>query len=176
MAILLIIIAIILFFIARALYKLADSKQDHPSEARPSTSGLPLYQSLSYEEKLNIMCLTCLCGGLAKSPYAKQEAQKLVAFISQCVGVDLNKAKSHLLNLINTSEDDSFMDGIIRVVASISDKNVIDMVAFNCYALWSFEQSKQTEEHVMDIIHKLGYSNQEFEELLAKQKAISDTM
>ena len=137
---------------------------------------LPLYQNLSYKEKLNCMSLMFLCSGLAKTPHARQESQKLIAFISKCVGISLEEVKNYLQKTINASEDDSFIDDIIQIVSSIQDKNVIDMVVFNCYALWSFEPLKQTEDHVLDIIHKLGYSNQELEMLIAKQKAISDML
>ena len=122
------------------------------------------------------MCLMFLCSGLAKTTHAKQESQNLISFISKCVGIDLDEVKSYLQKAINASEDDSFVDDIIQIVSSIRDKNVIDMIAFNCYALWSFEPSADSEERVMEIIHKLGYSDYEFEELLKKQKAISDSI
>lgn len=192
MAIVFIIIAIALFILARLFYRAADRIDDADraqstkhiqsnSEINKTISGspsncLPLYQSLSHKEKLNCMGLMFLCSGLAKTPHAKQESQKLIAFISKCVGISLEEVKSYLQKAINASEDDSFMDDIIQIVASIQDKNVIDMVAFNCYALWSFEPLVHTEERVLEIIHKLGYSDQEFEELLKKQKAISDTL
>lgn len=191
MAIVFIIIAIALFILARLFYRAADRIDDADrnsskhiqsnSEINKTMSGspsncLPLYQNLSHKEKLNCMSLMFLCSGLAKTPHARQESQKLIAFISKCVGISLEEVKNYLQKTINASEDDSFMDDIIQMVSSIQDKNVIDMVAFNCYALWSFEPLVHTEERVLEIIHKLGYSDQEFEELLQRQKAISDTL
>ena len=192
MAIVFIIIAIALFILARLIYRAAEKidDADRPQSTMhiQSNSGinktisgspsncLPLYQSLSHKEKLNCMGLMFLCSGLAKTPHAKQESHKLIAFISKCVGISLEEVKSYLQKAINASEDDSFIDDIIQIVSSIQDKNVIDMVVFNCYALWSFEPLKQTEDHVLDIIHKLGYSNQELEMLIAKQKEISDML
>ena len=192
MAIVLLIIAIILFILARLFYRAADKIEDedraqsnkhiHNNSDMNKTISctpsncLPLYQSLSHKEKLNCMCLMFLCSGLAKTTHAKQESQNLISFISKCVGIDLDEVKSYLQKAINASEDDSFVDDIIQIVSSIRDKNVIDMIAFNCYALWSFEPSADSEERVMEIIHKLGYSDYEFEELLKKQKAISDSI
>lgn len=167
MAILLIIIAIILFFIARALYKLADSKQERSSKARPSTSGSPLYQSLSSNEKLNIMCLLFFFAGFAKTQEEFYKVRHIVSNTADEMQIDLEGVTNYLLSR-GESEKDSLLPSAINVISSISDMRVKEKTLLISFKICSCIQSTNVTSELLSVANQLGFSKHELLSLITK--------
>lgn len=176
MVVLIILILIILYFIFRPSneYFIDIHKEDttyrattpHPNERFSTIPPAESFANLTQKQKYASIGLLLFFQGASYQTAHETEATKMVALIAKLMGMYLPNEVEHITSTMTDADE------IISLLQTIRNRNVTDLLLYNCYGLYQLSGKEELKEFLYGIFSELGYTPHDVRQTVRKIESL----